>query len=348
MARPLRIQIEGGRYHVTGRGNERKPIFRDDRDRKMFLEVLGELPERFGTRLHAYVLMDNHFHLLLETPQANLSRVGQWLNGTYTVRFNHRHRRRGHLLQGRFGSVLIEDQAGLQAVGRYVHLNPVRVMRLGLSKEQRSIQRAGTGGRPRAEVVRKRLEALRSYRWSSYRAYAGYEKTPDWLWTQELGGLSGGGTPKERRRALRAYTEEAVREGRLASPWEDLVAGVVLGSEEFAREAMKGVRLDQREQRAVQALEGRIEWEEIVKAVEREKGEGWMEFRDRYGDWGRDVALWLGRTAGRMRLQELADKVGGVDYTAVSAAVRRVRRGLAGGAPYRAAVERLKAQLSKF
>ena len=161
MARPLRIEIEGGRYHLTGRGNERKPIFRDDRDRKRFLDILAEFPERFGTRLHAYVLMDNHFHLVLETPEANLSRVGQWMNVTYTMRFNRRHRRSGHLLQGRFQSVLIEDQAGLQAVGRYVHLNPARVRRLGLSKHQRSVQRAGIGGQPRAQVVRERLEVLR-------------------------------------------------------------------------------------------------------------------------------------------------------------------------------------------
>jgi REP element-mobilizing transposase RayT len=87
VARPLRIEIQGGRYHVTGRGNERKAVFRDDRDRSRFLEVLEELPERFGTRLHAYVLMDNHFHLVLETPEANLSRVGHWMNVTYAVRF---------------------------------------------------------------------------------------------------------------------------------------------------------------------------------------------------------------------------------------------------------------------
>ena len=348
MARPLRIQIEGGRYHLTGRGNERKPIFRDDRDRKRFLDILAEFPERFGTRLHAYVLMDNHFHLVLETPEANLSRVGQWMNVTYTMRFNRRHRRSGHLLQGRFQSVLIEDQAGLQAVGRYVHLNPARVRRLGLSKHQRSVQRAGIGGQPRAQVVRERLEVLRNYRWSSYRAYAGYEKAPDWLWTEELGRLCGGRTSKERRQALREYTEEAVREGITASPWENLVGGVVLGSEDFAREMVSRVRHDKREQRAAKVLEGRVGWEAIVKAVEQEKGERWMEFRDRYGDWGRDVALWLGRTAGRMRLQELAGKVGGVDYTAVSAAVGRVGRGLAAGASYRDPVQRIKARLSNI
>src|SRR5436190_585375 len=123
MARPLRIEIPGGRYHLSARGNERRPIFRDERDRKHFLELLADLPERFGTRLHAYVLMPNHFHLLLETPEANLSRAGQWLNVSYSVWFNRRYQRSGHLFQGRFAAVIIQDDAGFQEVGRYVHLN---------------------------------------------------------------------------------------------------------------------------------------------------------------------------------------------------------------------------------
>ena len=133
MARPLRIELSGGLYHLTSRGNERRAIFRDTRDREHFLELLAELPERFGTILYGYVLMDNHYHLVLETPEANLSRVGQWLNLSYGVWFNHRHDRSGHLFQGRFSSKLIGDDAGLMEVVRYVHLNPVRVGRLGLS-----------------------------------------------------------------------------------------------------------------------------------------------------------------------------------------------------------------------
>jgi putative transposase len=123
MARALRIEIAGGRYHVTARGNERRDIFRVDKDREHFLGLLSELPERFGTLIHAYVLMQNHYHLLLETPEGNLSRSIQWLNVSYSVWFNRRHRRSGHLFQGRFGAVLIEDDRGLQEVGRYTHVN---------------------------------------------------------------------------------------------------------------------------------------------------------------------------------------------------------------------------------
>lgn len=141
MARPLRIEMAGGRYHVTARGNERRDIFKGDRDREHFLSLLAELPERFGTGLHAYILMPNHFHLLLETPEANLSRTGQWLNVSYSVWFNRRHRRSGHLFQGRFGAALIEDEAGIQEVARYLHLNPVRVKALELSKRSRAVSK---------------------------------------------------------------------------------------------------------------------------------------------------------------------------------------------------------------
>jgi putative transposase len=102
MARPVRIERPGGRFHGTARGNERKALFRDEADRFHFLTLLGELPERFGLNVHAYVLMDSHFHLLLETPEANLSRAMQWLSVSYSVWFNRRHDRVGHLFQGRF------------------------------------------------------------------------------------------------------------------------------------------------------------------------------------------------------------------------------------------------------
>ena len=105
MARPLRIERPGGWYHLTARGNERRPIFRDARDRKHFCQLLAEVVSRFQVRLHGYVLMVNHYHLILELREANLSRAAQWLNLSYSVWFNRRHQRSGHLFQGRFKSV---------------------------------------------------------------------------------------------------------------------------------------------------------------------------------------------------------------------------------------------------
>ena len=155
MARPLRVEFAGAVYHVMARGNECRDIVRDDKDRQRFLDTLAEAVERFGLRLHAFCLMGNHYHLVLGTPHANLSRALGWLQTTYTVRFNARHRRRGHLFQGRFKAELVEADEYGQWLVEYVHLNPVR-------------PRAKT-----APVPVERAVELAQYRWSSHRAYAG-------------------------------------------------------------------------------------------------------------------------------------------------------------------------------
>ena len=205
MARPLRIERLGGRYHVTARGNEQKPIYRQDTDREHFLELLAQLRDRFGVKVHAYVLMDNHFHLLLETPEANLSQAMQWLNVSYSVWFNRRHDRAGHLFQGRFKAILVEDDAGWQEVARYVHLNPVRIAAVELDKRRRAAARLGLVPAPTPEIVAKRLRILREWRWSSYPAYAGYRPGVSWLVCEPVSRLCGGRTLPERRAALRQY-----------------------------------------------------------------------------------------------------------------------------------------------
>jgi REP element-mobilizing transposase RayT len=338
--------VAGGRYHITARGNERRDIFRDDH--KHFLELLAELPERFGTRLHAYVMMDNHYHLVLETSEGNLSRVGQWLDVSYSVWFNRRHQRSGHIFQGRFGAILVEVDAGVQEVGRYVHLNPVRVLRLGLDKGAQAAGRRGLAPAPSREVVQQRLQVLRQWRWSSYRAYAGYAAAPEWLCTQVLGRLCGGRSAAERRAALRAYTERAVREGLPESPWERLVGGVVLGSDAFLERLRGKVHADPREQAGARQPNRRVSWEQIVKAVEAVKGQAWVDFRDRHGDWGRDVALWLGRRLGRMTLRELSQRAGGVDYTTAGPAVSRIARRLEHDLRLFGFAERVQRELSIF
>ena len=349
MARPLRIEIAGGRYHVTARGNERRDIFREDGDRKHFLSLLAELPERFGTRLHAYVLMPNHFHLLVETPEGNLSRTNQWLNVSYSVWFNRRHQRSGHLFQGRFGAVLIQDDDGLQEVGRYVHLNPVRIRALGLDQRGRAVRRnVGLSQAPSPEVVAERLATLRQWRWSSYRAYAGYCAAPAWLTCDVIGRLCGGRSKKERQAALRAYTEGAVRDGLAERPWDRLIGGVVLGTEAFARQVGQRLKGNQREQPSLGQLRPAVDWEQIVKAVGSSKGERWESFRDRYGDWGRDAALWLGRRVGRLTLGQLAERIGGLDYAAVGAAVSRYQRRLATDRRLAAAMVKLTKRLSNI
>ena len=346
MARALRIERVGGRYHVTARGNERKAIFRDDTDRFGFLKLLAELGERFGSKAHAYVLMDNHFHLLVETPEANLSRTMQWLGVSYSVWFNRRHGRSGHLFQGRFKAFIVENDPGWQEVARYVHLNPVRLAQLGLGKRQRSASRAGLVTATAPKLIAERLRLLREFPWSSYRGYAGYCAPLSWVCREPLAGVCGGTTEAEQRAAVREYTEQAIREGIVASPWQRLIGGLVLGSEAFARQLGQKLRGNAREQRALRALSPAAEWRAIVSALERAKGQAWEEFSNRHGDWGRDGALWLGRRQGRMSLGELGRLAGGMDYAAVGQAVSRFSRRLDKQAALHREIDGIQTQLS--
>ena len=207
MARPLRLEHPGALWHVTARGNERSDVFRDDADRREFLVVLGRTVTVYGWRLHAYVLMGNHYHLVVETPEPTLSRGMRDLNGVTTQRFNRRHGRTGHLFEGRFKAILVEREAHLLELARYVVLNPVRA---GLAKS------------PAA------------WPWSSYKATAGLAEAPEWLeteWTLEQFGRR----PAEARRRYAAFVAEG--KGVSYDPWGQLRGQVFLGSEGFAREA---------------------------------------------------------------------------------------------------------------
>jgi len=323
MARPLRIEVAGACYHVTARGNERRAIFRDDRDRQRFLELLEQVAERFRVTIHAYVLMSNHYHLLLQTGEANLSRAMQWLGVSYTVGFNRRHRRSGHLFQGRFHAVVLEEGAAAE-VSRYVHLNPVRVGALGLDKPAQARSRAGMLRRPHAALVGERLGRLRHYAWSSYRAYVGEARPARWLTCATVLGQMGGdgkGMVQARRR-YRDFVEETVREGRVASPWERLTGQVLLGGADFLRRMRACLSGDEKEQPALRQLRARPG----LAAVEAVKAQPWQRWRDQHGDWGRDAVLHLGRQRCGLTLRELGEAVGGLDYRSVGSALSAFER----------------------
>ena len=202
MARPLRVEYPGALYHITARGNERRAIFSDDRDREMFLGTLADVVETNNLVCHAYCLMDNHYHLLVETPDANLSHAMRDLNGIYTQRFNKTHRRAGHLLQGRYKAFVVEKDTYLLEVARYIVLNPVRAKMVG---------------HPRV------------WRWSSYRTNAGLIKTPDWLHVDLVLGM----LAKRRNEAHKQY-RQFVQDGVGAdSPFDEVKEGVLLGSPQF-------------------------------------------------------------------------------------------------------------------
>jgi REP element-mobilizing transposase RayT len=203
MSRPLRIQYPGAVYHVTSRGNARQPIYGEEADRELFLGILSRVIPRYQWLCHAYCLMDNHYHLLLETLQPNLSIGMRQLNGLYTQAFNRRHQRVGHLFQGRYTAILVEKQAHLLELCRYVVLNPLRVK-----------------AKPQVE----------NWKWSSYLPTAGLAPVPgfltvDWI-LHQFGRTRSGAQAK-----YRAF----VRAGLGNRPWEQLRGQIYLGDEEFVK-----------------------------------------------------------------------------------------------------------------
>ena len=202
MARPLRLEFPGAVYHVTARGDRQESIFEDDGDRLIFIDLLAKEVRQQGWLLYAFCLMDNHYHLLLETPEPNLVRGMRRLNGVYTQAFNRRHSRVGHVLQGRYKSILVDKDSYLQELCRYVVLNPVRA---------RSVASAG------------------DWPWSSYLATAGKMPCPDWLAVGEVLGWFTEDPPQARRAYVR-FVSEGVNS---PAPWPQLKAQIFLGSEAF-------------------------------------------------------------------------------------------------------------------
>jgi REP-associated tyrosine transposase len=323
MARPLRLQWPGGWYHVTSRGNERRNIYADDEDRGQFLQRVARMVELFRLLLHAFVLMENHYHLLLETTECNLSRAMEWLNGRYSQYFNRRHLRCGHLFQGRFKAILVEPETWGLELSRYIHLNPIRIRRHGLSKEQRR-HPSVLGRGLELDVWRERIAVLRSFRWSSYRAYIGMDPAPDWLVVNKILSGMGNGTLEERQASYREFVEKAAREGLPQTPWEKLQSAVVLGSDAFVHQIQgSGQEADRREQPSGTILDKRPSFWKVVEAVESMKGESWSQFAGRYNDWGRMMVLALARQHCGLKLRVLGELAGGIDYATVGMAIRR-------------------------
>ena len=218
MPRKLRVQYPGAIYHVMNRGDRREAIFEDDQDRWCFLQTLGQACEKTGWQVHAFCLMSNHFHLVVETPQANLVAGMKWLLGTYTSRFNRRHKEFGHLFSGRYKSLIIDGSGNgyLKTVCDYAHLNPVR-----------------------AKLLRKG-QFLETYRWSSYGEYLkAPAKRPEWLRVDRL--LGEWGIPKDspagRRRYGRCMEERRRQEGPKAD-WKSVERGWCLGDRAFKEELL--------------------------------------------------------------------------------------------------------------
>ena len=326
MARPLRIEFPGAVYHVTARGNERTPIYRGDRDRRRFLTILADVIEQFHLLLHAYVLMDNHYHLLVETLEANLGRAMREINGTYAQLFNRSHRRTGHLLQGRYKAPLVERDSYLVELSRYIHLNPVR-----------------------AGMV---VEA-EDYAWSSARAYVGKCSGPRFLTVAEVLGHFAA-QPRRARQHYAAFLRETTAKPS-SSPLDNVVAQTLLGAPGWV-EAMReriGVcasagriaGADGYELPALRRLRPRPTLAQVIAVVAATTAIT-TEVIGRPGArrTARAVAIYLARKAGGLALTEIGAAFG-IQPSGASKAINRIERALKHNRPLRRLIAELNTAL---
>ena len=318
MARPLRIEFEGALYHVMSRGNERRRIVRDDADRTRRLEWLRRTVETYGWHLHAFALMDNHDHLYVETREANLSAGMQHLNGSYTSYFNRRHRRSGHLFQGRYKAQLIENEGHFWEVSRYIHLNPVRA---------------------------KLADRPEDWRWSSYRGYHRATRRLPWVTYGRI--LREFGRKVEQaRREYRRFVAEGV--GAMPPcPWKDAASGLIVGGEKFVDriQGMLGDRVADRSLTELESLRPRPSLEHIVMSVARSFGTDpscWLA-GTRTDDASRAVAAFLARRRYGYRAAEVAKVLGYTSHGGVAMAVKRIE---SAGPALRHRVQQLEKRLT--
>lgn len=298
MARPLRIDYPETYYHVLSRGNEQRPIFKSDKDYAKFIELLEKTASKFHVEIHAYVLMRNHYHLLIKTTKnGNLSRAIQWLGVTYAGWFNRRYGRSGHLFQGRFKSFLVEDESYFMAMCYYIHGNPVRV---GASK------------------------TAEEFRYSSARAYSDRGAEPAWLTTEVMLSMAGGSRKKFCR-------EQEAYLSRSDSPLKDLRHGVYLGSEEYGQrcaEMARGEPVAEKPQKRMllrQKSKG-----ELARWILQELGTGDIDGQLAPGKKhrpGRDICIYLLSRFGAYTHKEIGEEFG-VGYTAVTGIIKRVEEKL--------------------
>ena len=278
MARPLRIEFPGALYHVTSRGNERRPIVSTIRDRLAFIHFLAIAAKRFNWSVTAWVLMTNHFHLVIQTYEANLSRGMHWLNSAYAGWYNHVHKRSGHLYQGRFKSFLIEKETYLAEVLRYVVLNPVRA---------------------------KMVERPEDYRWSSYRATAGLDEAPEWLDVDSA--LSMFWSDRETSEANYREFVLAKIDGEDCL-WDRAINGIYLGTERWAKKMRAIVESKPRSTdhpRKHRAI-GRPKMHEVMAAVARVSGQTVEAIRTKRGSVLRQLVSWIGWHEGLVTLRTIA------------------------------------------
>ena len=293
MARPLRITFPGAFYHVTSRGNERKDVFKTSGDREKFLEYLESAYERYEAIIHAYCLMDNHYHLLVETPSGNLPQIMRHINGAYTTYFNVKWKRAGHLFQGRYKAILVDIDEYAKELSRYIHLNPVR-----------------------AELV----QAPEQYYWSSYQFYIGHKTPPGWLYRDFILGYFG----EKIKTAQKAYQSfvNILLGSEYDSPLKEVVSSTLLGSADFIAHIKDAYLLNKKPDKELPALKELSERASIPEIFSKVDSLFGAEQK-----LGREIKLYLCRKHTGEKLKTIGEHFG-IGESGVSQAYRRVSKNI--------------------
>lgn len=290
MARPLRIEYDGAFYHVTARGNERKRIFFSQADYKKFKDYLSEAQNQYGYLLHCYMLMTNHYHLIIETPEGNLSKVMHYINGSYTNYVNRRRGRSGHLFQGRYKAILIDKDNYLLELSRYVHLNPVRA---------------------------KMVARPEDYPHSSYRLYI--FKQDDGLIHRDLilSMIS-----KDRRHAFQRYRDfvESGIDESLEDPLKKIYGGAILGGKTFIRDVLDRVKIgviEKQETSHRRDLQTAYAVDRVIDAVAAHFKISLDDVKENTSEY-RNIAIHLLKKWTSISNSQIGELFGGLSYSAVS------------------------------
>ena len=320
MARPLRIEYPGALYHVAARGNERKRIYFTKRDYLKFREYIKDAQEKYGCLLHVYVFMTNHYHMILETPQANISKVMHFINGSYTNYINKKRDRSGHLFQGRYKAILIDKDNYLLELSRYIHLNPVR-----------------------ANIVERPEEYINS----SYRSYIRNREDDIVHHDQILQMIT-----KDKKIAPKMYKQfvENGAEGDLENPFSKIYGGSILGKTSFIKQALNTLKegvVSRKETSHRKVLETAFESDVVVNAVSDYFGieeEAVRNDKKRY----RNISIYIMKKYTEMTNSQIGQNFNELSFSAVSKVYQRVSKDVEGNRAMRKDVDSILSILSQF
>ncbi|PIY33381.1 MAG: hypothetical protein COZ07_02320, partial [Candidatus Infernicultor aquiphilus] len=259
MARALRIKYKNALYHITSRGNERRNIFADDPDRDFFLQTLKESLNTYNVILYSYVLMSNHFHLLLETPLANLSEFMRQFNITYTSYYNRKYNRVGHLYQGRYKSILVQKDNYLHILSRYIHLNPVRVVKM------------------ENVPLSEKEKYLRHFKWSSLKGYINKNNPQSFVDYQTILLEYGGDNPKGRNNYWQALQSDISSKLEIK---KQIIGNSILGNKQFVQEIEEKYLLKkEKEIPSVRKIHSYCTKDKVIEIACREIGKTWEQLK---------------------------------------------------------------------